>query len=74
MKFNVRAFIDNPGGAYDPAPLHEFDDELEFVPDVGDILRWDHEGTSYKVTKRMFEYSSSRCALWVVETEDSWPM
>lgn len=74
MKFNVRAFIANPGGAYDPAPLHEFDFESEFVPAVGDILRWDHTATAYEVTKRFFDYSSSQCALQVVETQTDWPM
>ena len=42
MKFNVRAFKDNPGGAYDPTPIHDFDADSEtIIPVVGDYLQWD---------------------------------
>ncbi len=74
MKFNVRAFVRNPSGTYDPAPIHDFDDESEcFIPMIGDNLRWDETGTTYKVISRHFEYSHRRCALEVEETEPRWP-
>ena len=73
MNFHVRAFIKNTGGAYDPAPIHDFDDETEgFIPLVGDYLSWDEEGKTYKVIARNFDYSSKRCALEVEETEPRW--
>jgi hypothetical protein len=73
MKWNVRAFINNPGGAYDPAPLHEFDAETEgFIPMNGDYLRWDETGPTYKVVARHFDYAAGRCALEVEETEPRW--
>lgn len=39
--YNARFYIKNPGGAYDPAPLHEFDlDLLDAMPCamVGDTI------------------------------------
>ncbi|MDP2051540.1 MAG: hypothetical protein Q8K33_22205 [Cypionkella sp.] len=69
MKFNVRAFVANSGGAYDPAPLHDFDtgesESPEFIPQVGDVLRWDETQTAYKVIERFFDYSQHQCALLV---------
>lgn len=73
MNWNVRAFIANPDGAYDPAPLHDFDDGTEgFIPSVGDCLRWDETGSTYKVIARRFDYLTGRCALEVEETEPRW--
>ncbi|MFN3846405.1 MAG: hypothetical protein ACK4RZ_11395 [Paracoccaceae bacterium] len=75
MKWNVRAFINNPGGAYDPAPVYQFDDQTEgFIPLVGDHVRWDETPPTYIVTARFFDYSSSRCALMIEETTASWPI
>lgn len=67
-------FIDNPGRAYDPAPLEEFTDEEDFLPMVGDIIRWDETSEAYEVTTRFFDYSSSQCALKVVKARQEWPM
>lgn len=74
MKWHVRAYVDNPGGAYDPAPLNAFDLEPEdnFLPLVGDFLRWDEEGDTFKVIARHFDYSSKRCALEVERVEPLW--
>ncbi|WP_298916371.1 hypothetical protein [uncultured Algimonas sp.] len=74
MKWHVRAFIDNPGMAYDPAPLHEYDDETEgFIPAVGDILWEDRGKPAHKVVARHFDYSGKRCALQVEVCEDASP-
>lgn len=72
MKWNVRAFIDNPGGAYNPAPLHEFDDEtVGMIPSVGDVLWEDENKKAYKVVERHFYYPGARCALQVEVYEDA---
>ena len=74
MKFHVRAYVDNPGGAYDPAPLHEFDEETDtLIPMVGDKLRWDETGTTYEVIARHFDYSCRHCVLEVKEAASRWP-
>lgn len=74
MKWHVRAYVDNPGGAYDPAPLYEFDLEPEdnFLPLVGDFLLWDETGDTFKVIARHLNYSSKRCALEVERVEPRW--
>lgn len=69
MKFNVRAFVSNPNGTYNPAPLHEFDtfegDAGDFIPQVGDVLRWDATLPAYTVVNRFFDYSNNQCSLLV---------
>lgn len=73
--FYARCFISNPGGAYDPAPLHEFDNERgdEFIPAVGDIIRADQSAESYRVVSRFCDYSLRRCAIFVEPCIDLWP-
>lgn len=75
MKFHVRAFVDNPGGAYDPAPIHDFDTDTAIeavIPMVGDYLMWYDASPTYKVIARHFDYAGERCALEVEETEPRW--
>jgi hypothetical protein len=74
MKWHVRVYVDNPGGAYNPAPLEEFDIEREenFLPMVGDFLRWCEGGDTVKVIARNFDFSSRRCALEVERVEPRW--
>lgn len=75
MEWQARAFIRNPGGAYDPAPLHEFDDSPDgFIPSAGDCIRWDETGTIYRVTERYFDYSSKSCVLMVEKAGVDWPI
>ena len=75
MELHVRIFTANPGGAYDPAPLHEFDESPEgFIPVVGDCLRWDESGTIYRVTERYFDYSSKTAAVMVEKAGVDWPI
>jgi len=70
MKFIIRGFIENLGGAYDPCPIHDFDDETESnIPMVGDYLNWDPTLPTYKVVARHFYYSGARCALELEETK-----
>lgn len=71
MEWIVRAFINNPGGAYDPAPLHEFDDKTEgIIPMVGDYLH--AGGRSYRVVARHFQHEGERCALEVEDADTVW--
>ena len=72
MEWIVRAFINNPGGAYDPAPLHEFDEAIEgVIPMIGDHLHSD-TGRTYKVVARHFDCPAGRCALEVEEADTVW--
>lgn len=68
MKFSMKAHRSNPGGAYDPVSLHEFDMEpSEFIPSVGDFLQ-DGEGQPiYKIESRHFDFGTKLCRLVVVE-------
>ena len=81
-KFMARVFLPNPGGAYDPAPLHEFDDiESDFVPAIGDVIRYggsvktyrDGAGDSYRVVARYFDAATNRCAIYVETWQGEWP-
>jgi hypothetical protein len=73
-KFMARVFLPNPGGAYDPAPLHEFDvSDGEFVPGVGDIIRDHHSGGFFRVTSRYFDLEINRAAIFVERWQGMWP-
>ncbi|KPA99977.1 hypothetical protein [Ahrensia marina] len=68
MKFHVRVFKPNPGGAYDPAPLHDFDlIDSTFIPMVGDLLQASESEPIYEVKSRHFDYANRLCALSVKE-------
>ena len=60
MKFMVRAFIPNPGGAYDPPPLEQFDLDKDksngFIPSIGDVIQWDDTKPAYLVIDRFFNF------------------
>jgi|GEM_PF-5896674 len=77
MKFHIRVFVPNDGGAYNPAPIHDFDmdtgESSGFIPNIGDVLCWDASGDHYKVTARYFEYSKSACAIMVEPCTDKFP-
>ena len=72
MKFMVRAFIPNPGGAYGPAPLEEFDLDTDksngFIPSIGDVIQWADTMPAYLVIDRFFNFSLEICTLMVEET------
>lgn len=80
-EYFVRFYARNPGGAYDPAHLPEFDMEREtnlVIPAVGDVVcSWsksssDPEGrtTYYTVLTRQFLYEND--AIFVsIETEET---
>lgn len=73
MKFKVKAFMDNSDGADDPELIHYFDADLETtIPMVGDFLRWDNTGPTYKVVARHFDYAGQRCTLEVEEAKSRW--
>lgn len=68
----VRCFIANPGGAYDPAPLHDLDHEAYAPPLPGDNIA-DESRNTYVVKARRFKVSSHgtvTCALLVEEAAD----
>lgn len=79
---HVRFYVKNPGGAYDPAPLHAFED-IDF-PNVlpGDtICEWskssgEAEGRNhyYKVLERMFRADTNGFDVFVLveEVEPGW--
>lgn len=70
MKWHVRAFIDNPGGTYDPLPLYEFDDDSGgTIPAVGDIIQEETEG-KFRVVERHFDYNGKSCGLRVEKHND----
>ncbi|PTV95866.1 hypothetical protein C8J27_103195 [Rhodobacter aestuarii] len=75
--FFVRCFIDNPGGAYDPAPLHQFDHYSYCPPAVGDRLQEGRTGDRvYVVTQRHFHIYGNgheNCAL-LIELADPSPL
>jgi hypothetical protein len=72
--FTARVFLPNPGGAYDPAPLHEFDDlESAFTPAIGDIIRYGASGASYRVVSRFFDAEANRAAIFVDPWSGDWP-
>ena len=72
MKFMIRAFVANPGGVYDPLPLHDFDTDTDatngFIPSVGDVWRFDETKPAYIVKERFFSVFSQQCSLTVEET------
>lgn len=67
----VRCFIVNTGGAYDPAPLHEFDHYSYCPPMVGDRLQDGRTGPKvYVVTQRhlhVYGNGHGNCALLIEE-------
>lgn len=80
--YTTRFFAKNPGGAYDPAPLHEFDmDGLEHPGPMlpGDtISAWSRmsgeaEGRNryYKVIERMFRFDAGAIDVFVLVEEVS---
>ena len=76
MKFYVRAFIPNPGGPYDPAPIHEFDElepvGLSEIPQIGDVLISPAgPPEAYRIKDRFLEYGDKygRCALMVEQVQ-----
>ena len=75
MRFLVRAFVANPGGAYNPAPLEQFDSDGEVpiseVPHVGDVLR--HGVEAFRVKARFFDFAGQQCSLDVEQTEAAFP-
>ncbi|AZB56040.1 hypothetical protein EBL89_12150 [Cereibacter sphaeroides] len=73
----VRCFVSNPGGAYDPAPLHDLDHKCFSPPMVGDMIRvaWHPNPKVYRVTQRVFGVGTaddlSTLALLVQEVDPS---
>lgn len=70
-KFYVRCYIDNAGGAYDPAPVYDLDiEECVSAPVIGDVLYTGEQvGEYYRVLERHFDLDSNRCALIVEQIE-----
>ncbi|WP_423212647.1 hypothetical protein [Paracoccus yeei] len=70
----ARCYINNPGGAYDPAPLPELDTPVACMPAVGDLIFDAASGRHpaervYRVVERQFEPVAYRVALIVEEVE-----
>lgn len=69
----ARCYIDNPGGAYDPAPLESLDIPVSCMPAVGDFI---FDGPArresahvYRVVQRHYQPDGYRVALIVEEVE-----
>lgn len=72
--FMARIFIQNPGGAYDPAPLNEFDAYPgSFVPAVGDVIRYNGSSETLRVVARFYDVELNRAALYVERWSGEWP-
>ena len=70
----ARVFVPNPGGAYDPAPLNEFDCyEGDLAPAVGDVIRYGATGNTYRVVSRFFDAEANRAAIYVEQWSGDWP-
>lgn len=80
LLYSTRFFIMNPGGAYNPAPLHEFDlDDMPHPPTFapGDVVsHWSRlsneaEGRTYyyKVLERVFRFEASQVFVFVLVEE-----
>ena len=73
-EFMARVFLPNPGGAYDPAPLNEFDIyEGALTPAVGDVIRYGATGDTYLVVSRFFDADAKRAAIYVERWFGEWP-
>lgn len=86
LSYFTRFYAKNPGGAYDPAPMHEFDlDEMPHPPTImpGDTLcHWSRIGNEaegrnyyYKVIDRTFRFNASgpiTVFILIEETHGNW--
>lgn len=70
----ARCYINNPGGAYDPAPLPDLDTPVACMPAVRDLIfdaasRRHPAEKVYRVVERQFEPVGYHVALIVEEVE-----
>lgn len=85
MKYHVRFYMKNPGGAYDPAHLPQFEiEEQANAPTImpGDVVfAWSTPGTYaegrneyYKVLERAFRFDQNEIFVFVLveEVKESW--
>lgn len=86
MKYHVRFYAKNPGGAYDPAHLPQFEIESQDHPPTiapGDVVfSWlrtsrDDKGSNeyFRVIERHFRFDQSEVFVFVLveQIEDQWP-
>ncbi len=85
LSYSTRVFVKNPGGAYDPAPLHEFDlHEMDHPPAFmpGDTLcSWfqlsgETKGRNhyYRVIERLLRIQANGFDVFILveEVEPGW--
>ena len=84
LKYSTKFFVANPQGAYDPAPLHEFDLEEQDSPPAivaGDVIcansrigNQPMRAIYYKVVDRTFRFDTDEIRVFVMvqEIDENW--